>query len=151
MRIAAVGTEAGGGGAGRPLNRAVTALAMRGHQVDILQAARAPLTPHSIVVTTNAEGPSDHAGHANLVRLQAKYISDRRSSLSDTLFSHDLCGYDIAPLLAGYDVINVHWTSFFLSTENIGNIVALGRPVVFTLHDMAHFTGGCHYSAGCMN
>jgi glycosyltransferase involved in cell wall biosynthesis len=45
------------------------------------------------------------------------------------------------------DIVNLHWVSGgFLS---IGALSGLGRPLVWTLHDMWAFTGGCHYSQGC--
>lgn len=45
------------------------------------------------------------------------------------------------------DIVNLHWVSHgFLSIEAIAK---LNKPLVWTLHDMASFTGGCHYSRGC--
>jgi glycosyltransferase involved in cell wall biosynthesis len=153
MRVAVIGTEAGGGGAGRALYRSVLALTQRGHEVDVLHIDQRRVTPQSILVQRASSDTGDGAQHAQLENLERAYLGPRRSALSDTLFSHDIRGYDLSALefLAGYDVINIHWSSFFLSVEGIGGIVKLGRPVVFTLHDMVYFTGGCHYSAGCRN
>ncbi len=48
------------------------------------------------------------------------------------------------------DVINLHWINEgFLSLKSISLLAALKKPVVFTLHDMWAFTGGCHYNNGC--
>jgi glycosyltransferase involved in cell wall biosynthesis len=45
------------------------------------------------------------------------------------------------------DIINLHWTqSGFLQIETLAK---LGKPIVWTLHDMWAFTGGCHYNDGC--
>ena len=45
------------------------------------------------------------------------------------------------------DIINLHWICHgFLSIESIAR---LNRPLVWTLHDMWAFTGGCHYSFDC--
>lgn len=49
-----------------------------------------------------------------------------------------------------YDVINLHWVQMFLSVEVIDYILSFGKKVIWTLHDMAPFTGGCHYSNGCV-
>lgn len=44
-------------------------------------------------------------------------------------------------------VINLHWVAGgFMKIETL---VKLGKPLVWTLHDMWPFTGGCHYSQGC--
>lgn len=45
------------------------------------------------------------------------------------------------------DIINLHWVGGgFLRPETLARI---NKPVVWTLHDMWAFTGGCHYSGGC--
>jgi glycosyltransferase involved in cell wall biosynthesis len=45
------------------------------------------------------------------------------------------------------DVTHAHWTlNGLLRPEDIAR---LAGPLVWTLHDMWAFTGGCHYSAGC--
>ncbi|MET3580135.1 glycosyltransferase involved in cell wall biosynthesis [Mesorhizobium robiniae] len=47
------------------------------------------------------------------------------------------------------DIINLHWVSIFLTPESIAQIARTHAPVVWTLHDMVPFTGGCHYDNGC--
>ena len=45
------------------------------------------------------------------------------------------------------DVVHLHWVSYgFMRIETLA---AIRRPIVWTLHDMWPFTGGCHYSEGC--
>ena len=44
-------------------------------------------------------------------------------------------------------VVNLHWVlDGFVSVEMVPR---LGRPLVWTMHDMWPFTGGCDYSLGC--
>jgi glycosyltransferase involved in cell wall biosynthesis len=48
------------------------------------------------------------------------------------------------------DILHIHWTnSGFLSIENLTELINTGKPIVWTLHDMWTFTGGCHYSGIC--
>jgi glycosyltransferase involved in cell wall biosynthesis len=48
------------------------------------------------------------------------------------------------------DILHLHWVnSGFLSINNLKQIIAVGKPIVWTLHDMWAFTGGCHYSGTC--
>lgn len=48
-----------------------------------------------------------------------------------------------------FAVINVHWVANFFDVA--ANVELLqGRPLVLTLHDMRFFTGGCHYTGGCL-
>lgn len=45
------------------------------------------------------------------------------------------------------DVINLHWVNGgFMPIEALSK---LKQPLVWTLHDMWAFTGGCHYSGAC--
>jgi glycosyltransferase involved in cell wall biosynthesis len=67
-------------------------------------------------------------------------------------FSYPFIGIDITnhPLIISSDVINLHWINGgFLSLDILGKIGKLGKPIVWTLHDMWAFTGGCHYSLDC--
>lgn len=48
------------------------------------------------------------------------------------------------------DVIHLHWTNGgMLSLSSIEKIIASGKPLVWTLHDMWPFTGVCHYAHDC--
>lgn len=45
------------------------------------------------------------------------------------------------------DLVNCHWTTGgFIKPSSLA---AIDVPVVWTLHDMWAFTGGCHYSGNC--
>lgn len=49
--------------------------------------------------------------------------------------------------LTSADVLNLHWVGHgYLSIEAIAK---LKKPIVWTLHDMWAFTGGCHYNVSC--
>lgn len=45
------------------------------------------------------------------------------------------------------DIINLHWISG--GFVNIETIAKFKKPIVWTLHDMWAFTGGCHINQGC--
>jgi glycosyltransferase involved in cell wall biosynthesis len=62
----------------------------------------------------------------------------------------DNCGQlSSLPLQEDFAVINLHWVADFFDVST--NLNALERrPVVWTLHDMRPFTGGCHYTGGCL-
>lgn len=71
--------------------------------------------------------------------------------LSRELFSRVGSMVDAAPMgaaLAQSDVVHLHWVVGMLDLERMEEIVG-DRPVVWTLHDMNPFTGGCHYTEGC--
>lgn len=67
-------------------------------------------------------------------------------------FSRSRFGFDISrhPLVREADVIHLHWVNQgFLSLNGLGKLIALGKPVIWTLHDTWPFTGGCHYPGTC--
>ncbi len=48
------------------------------------------------------------------------------------------------------DVIHLHWINDgMLSLAAVEKIIASGKPIVWTLHDMWPFTGVCHYAHDC--
>jgi glycosyltransferase involved in cell wall biosynthesis len=56
------------------------------------------------------------------------------------------------PEIREADIIHLHWVNDgFLSLKNIRKLVDTGKPIVWTLHDMWAFTGGCHYPGSCGN
>lgn len=48
------------------------------------------------------------------------------------------------------DFIHLHWLyQGFLSLNSMDRIFQKGIPIIWTLHDMWPFTGGCHYPGNC--
>ncbi len=45
------------------------------------------------------------------------------------------------------DIINLHWVATFIDLPSF--FAEIQKPLVWTLHDMNAFTGGCHYTLGC--
>lgn len=63
-------------------------------------------------------------------------------------------GTDISqlPAIQQADIIHLHWINQGgLSLRNIEQLQALGKPIVWTMHDMWPFTGICHHAHGCTN
>ncbi|MDP4114572.1 MAG: glycosyltransferase [Bacteroidota bacterium] len=46
------------------------------------------------------------------------------------------------------DIINFHWVSGMLDFPNLPAALK-GKKIIWTLHDMNPFTGGCHYTGDC--
>ena len=48
------------------------------------------------------------------------------------------------------DIVHLHWVNQgMLSVREIGKIVASGKKIVWTMHDMWPFTGICHHAKEC--
>ncbi len=52
------------------------------------------------------------------------------------------------PFLDDSDILHFHWISGFCEPSLSVDFLR-GKKIVWTLHDMNAFTGGCHYSNGC--
>jgi glycosyltransferase involved in cell wall biosynthesis/Tfp pilus assembly protein PilF len=46
------------------------------------------------------------------------------------------------------DILHLHWVAGMLNYSELEKL-GHGKPVVWTLHDMNPFTGGCHYAGTC--
>jgi len=74
----------------------------------------------------------------------------------ETLFSFSPAniGIDLhkVPEVKEADILHLHWLNFgFLSLKGLEKLAKLNKPIVWTLHDMWTFTGGCHYAGNCEN
>lgn len=72
------------------------------------------------------------------------------------LFAIDIAntGTDITslPEFQQADIIHLHWINQgMLSLKNIEKILASGKPLVWTMHDMWPCTGICHHARECTN
>ncbi|MBW4682213.1 MAG: glycosyltransferase family 4 protein [Microcoleus vaginatus WJT46-NPBG5] len=72
--------------------------------------------------------------------------SKRERTLYSLLWLPDQIASKVAQL--DPDVINLHgvWGGFM----RIETLPQLSKPIVWTLHDMSAFTGGCHYNRDCI-
>lgn len=66
-------------------------------------------------------------------------FSDTRGKVKDSLLNQ----------LPQYDILNLHWISEFFDYPTFFPSASQKSPIVWTLHDMNCFTGGCHYDLGC--
>lgn len=79
-----------------------------------------------------------------------RFVSKMKNALN-MLFANgqiarDLLGSHIVKnrLVQEADIIFVHWINSFLSYQSLEEIMNLHKPIVFVMHDMWLFTGGCH-------
>lgn len=76
--------------------------------------------------------------HLNRKNLFAVSIANIGTDLSDH------------PLVKEADIIHLHWINQgFLSLKDIKLLAGLGKPIVWTMHDMWPCTGICHHARDC--
>lgn len=81
-----------------------------------------------------------------------KIILSRYRDRKDIIFSPAKFGLDITKneIIQDADIIHLHWVvGGFLSLNSLDNLFSLNKKIIWTLHDMWSFTGGCHYSGTC--
>ena len=146
MRITLISTTEGDGGAARAARRLHHALRASGVESSYLVGRKTSPDTTAIEVAT-----SEIPGKPLWPLLQEYLIDRNRAGPWNTHFSLGLPGNDLAshPAVRAADVLHLHWVSGFLSAADIARLLALGKPVVWTMHDERAFTGGCHYAFDC--
>jgi glycosyltransferase involved in cell wall biosynthesis len=79
-----------------------------------------------------------------LDRLPLVRYRNRKQLFSPGLFGQSLQDH---PLVQAADLIHLNWVNF--GFVDVDKLKQLEKPIVWTMHDMWPFTGGCHYSMGC--
>lgn len=150
MNILQVNTFDIQGGAGRAAYRLHKALTQIGETCRTLVRYKQS-TDDAVtgIIIGNAE--ESFAEALFLGAIQETYIDAHRTDISNTLFSFPYPGCDLSNLdiVREADIINLHWVARYQSPVTLQKLFALGKPIVWTLHDQWAFTGGCHYSGGC--
>ena len=153
MNILHINTLDNIGGAARAAFRLHTGLRRVGQNSSMLVAHRGS---SESTVTAFAPPPMDllrrlHrlARRERITRDFARYRTARPTGYE--LFSDDRTphGAALPSQLPSCDVINLHWIAGFVDYQSFFAQVAKHTAIVWTLHDMNPFTGGCHYDDGC--
>lgn len=149
MRIAILNTFDIYGGAARSMWRLHKGLRAIGLESTVLCLRKNSTDPHTEVLPLENRPDSQRA-----LQEWGKWQQMVNANLAKqhcTFFSLPVPGYDVAqhPVVQGADILHLHWVSGMLSPESVAALQALGKPIVWTLHDQRPFTGGCHFSDGC--
>lgn len=78
-----------------------------------------------------------------------RYQSSAPDGLANFCDDRSMYGSDPWRRIPEYDLIHLHWLLAFLDYTTFFAALPPGTPLVWTLHDMAPFTGGCHWNQGC--
>ena len=150
MKVVLINTKQSGGGAAIAASRLHKALRKQG--VDA-----------TFVVAEGEGGESIEVLSKNLygkIKYKAAFICERVGIWLTNRFSRKnlftvstaLFGTDIANLKAvkEADVIHLHWVNQgMVSLKGIESLVATGKPIVITPHDMWYATAICHHAGEC--
>ncbi|OAV73458.1 GDP-mannose-dependent alpha-(1-6)-phosphatidylinositol dimannoside mannosyltransferase [Bacteroidales bacterium Barb6] len=153
MKILFINTSEHIGGASIAANRLMSALQKGNMEVFIL--VRDKDTDNPTVASINQSWLNQKVNYLRFVweRLVIFFYNKfNRENLFRVSIANT--GTDISrhPLVKEADVIHLHWINQgFLSLADIEKLIKLGKPVVWTMHDMWPCTGICHYAGNCSN
>lgn len=144
-KILIISTTDFGGGAAKAAYNLYRSLFKTGHDVQMLVLNK--LSTDSRIKPVNVK---HNSFFKRVNHWFNREISNNRTNLSNTIFDFlPECNYEIPKeFISQFDIINIHWCSQFLSRKLLFSFSH--AQVFWTLHDMHGFTGGCHYSAGCL-
>lgn len=128
------------GGAYKAAFRLHESLSLQGIESKIL--VRTKLNPASAV---------EEAFHNPIEAMLSKGKNGINMLFSNGDIMNDRFGTDLSkhPLVQEASVIFLHWINSFLSYKDIEKLGNLGKPVIWVMHDMWLFTGGCHVDGYC--
>lgn len=147
MRVLLVNTSERVGGAAIAAGRLMEALTAAGVKAKMLCRDK---QTDSLQVVSVPRSPMNRAVFA----AERASIWVRNSFTRDHLWDIDTgaMGVDITRLaeFQEADVIHLHWVNQgFLSLRGVERILASGKPVVWTMHDMWPATSICHHAGPC--
>lgn len=155
MRVALLSTFHLAGGAAVAASRLHRALHQSGLDSTLLIGAprrQERWQPEAGAVSLTDTLLTDGLAMGRFVGERLAFLPHEKDPFVRFLFSPGVFGTGLShhQVIEAADVIHLHWTTFgMLSVAGIGELLRLGKPVVWTMHDMWAFTGGCHHSGLC--
>ncbi len=151
MKVTLINTSDAGGGAPAACMRLLHALRLQGAYARLL-------VQHKKTDSKAVSGIVKDA--VSNLRARLTFLAERipfilfheRDKTVRFAFSPANAGTSIInnPLVKDADILHLHWSnSGFLSISDLKELINTGKPIIWTLHDMWTFTGGCHYSGSC--
>lgn len=149
MKVLTVAATDRIGGAGIAAYRTHQALLDAGITAEMLVWRKTSSDPSVHRLATRLSLPA-RAGRKLAARRHQSLLESNPRLPGGAYWSLNLYGYAIAPVIKSFDadIAHLHWVGDnFLPIQQLASIK---QPLVWTLHDMWAFTGGCHYAGDCM-
>jgi glycosyltransferase involved in cell wall biosynthesis len=137
------------GGAGIACGRLAVALKNLGHHVTYLVQEK---SGDDAAISINDSWIKKGIAWLRFILERLYFLPYEKDKSIRFLFNPGVFGQNLSqhPSIISADIIHLHWVNFgFLGISDIADLLKLGKPVVWTLHDMWAFTGGCHHSGDC--
>lgn len=150
MKVCLINTSDSGGGAPIACRRLLKALKVT---VEVKMVVQDKSTNKKDIVSLKHKPFGKLVSQVNflLERLPFIVFYEKNKSLRFA-FSTASTGINICKEkeITDASILHLHWVNRgFLSINSLKELFKLNKPVVWTLHDMWAFTGGCHYAGDC--
>jgi glycosyltransferase involved in cell wall biosynthesis len=151
MKVTLINTSDAGGGAPAACTRLLNAL--RSQDVDARLLVQHKKTNNTAVTGIVNDAVSKLKAKLTFLAERIPFmLFEEEDKTVRFAFSPANAGTSIVnnDLIRDADILHLHWTnSGFLSIADLKELIDTGKPIIWTLHDMWAFTGGCHYSGSC--
>ena len=145
LQVSATDTIGGAGIAAYRLHQGLQRIGVASHML-VLRKATSDPTVHRL---------SDHLNRISRVRRRLAQRGHQRTLTQNprqpdsAYWSLNHQPYPIADVINSFnaDIVHLHWIGDNLLP--IQELTKINAPIVWTLHDMWAFTGGCHYAGDC--
>jgi glycosyltransferase involved in cell wall biosynthesis len=152
VKILHLSTEDSSGGAARAAARLHAGLLRLGQDSKMLVAQRTADDETVLNMTREVsvfKSLGRAADRARMSRELAPYQNSRPGGLDCFSTERSAFAVDIENGVPQAEVLNLHWVAGFVDYAKFFKCFGGKVPVVWTLHDMNVFTGGCHYDEDC--
>ncbi|MBE9028801.1 glycosyltransferase family 4 protein [filamentous cyanobacterium LEGE 11480] len=144
MKALLLNTYDSAGGAARAAARLHQGLRQNGIEAQMLTQAKTGQDASIHAPQTRLAQGIAHA-RLSLDALPLKAYRQRANSMFSVQWLPERLAHQVQQI--NPDIINIHWINeAFVRIETLAK---LRRPIVWSLHDMWTFTGGCHYTYEC--
>ncbi|TLX70967.1 glycosyltransferase [Labilibacter sediminis] len=150
MKVVIINKSATGGGAAVAAKRLYEALEVNGIKASML--VQDEIKDSTSIQSLSNSKREKRKSFLRFIQERLYFLPYEKNKSIRYSFSPAIAGIDISkhPLVQEADIIHLHWINHgFLSIDTLEKLFALGKPVVWTMHDMWPFTGGCHYAVAC--
>lgn len=150
MKITHISTYDKNGGAARAAYRLHHLLLEEGYDSNML-VMKKESDEEKIVLSKNNNLEKHFNSNMRKVRERTQFYKYRNRK-NKIFFSYGNIGLDITnhELIKESDILHFHWINdSFININTLKKLKKMNKKIIFTLHDMWFFTGGCHYSSSC--
>jgi len=151
MKITLINTSEYSGGAAIACKRLFNALRNKGIDVNFIVQENKSINDR--IININSPKLSNYKNLLYLAIEKFHFWFYEKNKQIRFNFSTALTGkrFSNLPLIKQSNIIHLHWFNQGMMSLSGFKKIASNKNIIWTLHDMWAFTGGCHYNADCNN